>query len=183
MSKYEALKSAIKNFQSDAMEAPILYSTTEMNGKGYKALLGRKLKSLPISVAEWIAVIAVIIVVITVTVGAGTPLFGSGFGGFAVVVYVLLVQRLTIISVGDKNLSFYFIKQKSGTKFDVYDKIILPYDKITNVNVKTGKFNTTFRFEFSIDGKTYKLKTVVPNKKKKMAEQAVNLKHLLEKVS
>jgi len=183
MSRHEALKSAIKNFQSDAMEAPILYSATEMNGKGYKALLGRQLRSIPISVAEWIIMILFLVAgtAATIIVGTvGTPSFAATF---TAVFIVFFVQRLTIVSVGDNNLYFYFIKQKSGSKFDVYDKIILPYDKITNVNVKTGKFNTTFRFEFSIDDKIYKLRAIVPNKKKKMAEQAVNLKHLLEKVS
>jgi len=179
MSKHQALKNAIEGFQSGGADAPILYSTTEMNEKGFKALLGRKLQSRPLPVALWIGVFAIMAVSIVSTVAfrqAGV----STFGAFVPIFVVFFFIRTTLISVGDQGLDFYFIESKRGSKYAVYDKISLPYDRIANVKVKTGRFNTHFTLEFSSEDKNYKIKTSVPNKNKKMQEQAENLKHLLE---
>ena len=65
----------------------------------------------------------------------------------------------------------------------MYDKFSLPFDKITNVKVSTGRFNTAFTFEFLDEGNKYKIRNSVPNKNRKMNEQAENLKILLEEIS
>jgi hypothetical protein len=46
--------------------------------------------------------------------------------------------------------------------------------------VTKGRFNTGFTFEIASEDKKKKKKTSVPNKNKKIEEQAENLKHLLE---
>jgi len=183
MLKYEALKNAIKDFQPDTTDAPIVYSATEVNSKSFKALLGRNLKSIPVHFIEWIIVIATVVAVVALTTAVygqvGAPSFGGFFGGFIAVYIFIYLQRTTAISVSDTNLELYFIYSKLWSKFAVYDKISLPYDKITNVKIKRGIFNTSFRFEFTIDEKNYKMRIVAPNKNRRMTEQAENLKHLL----
>jgi hypothetical protein len=104
------------------------------------------------------------------------PTFAALFPVFFMFYYV----RTTLISVTDKGLDFYFIESKNNLKYEVYDKISLPYDMITNIKVKKGRFNTGFTFEIAIEDKSYKIKTSVQNKNKKIKEQAENLKQLLE---
>ena len=180
MSKYSAFKNAIETFQSGAADAPILMATTEVNDKGFKALLGRKLKWQPgISTGILIAAFAIIAVSafsIALFGNTGTPAFAA----FVPMIVIIFLIRTTFVTIGDSGLDFYFADPRLGSKYVVYDKLSLPYDKITNVKKRTGKFNTGFVFEFSADGKTYKIKTTVPNKIKRTDEQAENLKRLLE---
>ena len=185
MSKHQALKDAIEEFQPGGADAPFSYSTVELNEKGFKALLGRKLNSRPISS---VSVVAWVFVFILAASGAvSTIMIGSvaapSFFSFLPIFIVILVYRTTLISATDDGLDFYFIESKRGSKFVVYDKFSLSYEGITNVKVKTGRFNTGFTFEFLNEGKNYKIRGYMPNKDRKMSEQAENLKHLLEKVS
>jgi len=182
MSYNQALKDAVKEFQPDKAETPILFSSTEVNERGFKTLLGRKLKSIPISIIEWIIVAVVVIasVAITAILGqAGAP----SFAAFVPVFIVIFLIRTTLISVSDNSIDIYFIANKFGTKkYFVYDKISLPYDKITSTKIKAGRFNTKITFVFTIDDKNYKMRTTVPNRKKHMDDHAVNLKNLIETV-
>jgi len=183
MSKHQALRDAIIEFQPGGADAPILYSSIEMNEKSLKALLGRKLKprhkSLYIALLIWAFVIIAASSVVIIAFGqVGAPSFAA-----FVPLFIIILIRTTIISVTDDGLDFYFIEAKRGSKFVVYDKLSLPYDRMTNVKVRAGRFNTSFTFEFTSEDKKYKLKTTVPNKLKKMNEQAENQKQLLEKVS
>jgi len=180
MSQLQALKNAIETFQPGGVDTPILYSTTEYNEKGFKALLGRRLNGRR-SIAVGILIFAIVIIaasaIIVILAGqTGTPVFVTYFPVFI----AIYLHRTTLITVGDAGIEFYFIDSKLGSKYIAYDKFILPYDKITDVKVRTGKFNTSFAFEFSSDEKKYKIKTSVPNKMKKMEEQGENLKDMLE---
>jgi len=180
MSQHQELKNAIEAFQPDGANAPILYSTTVYNDKGFRALLGRKLNGRQ-SVATGILIGLIVIVAITIIIillarQTGTPIFVT----YVPLSVFILLYRTTIITVSDTGLEFYFIDQKRGSKYAVYDKMSLPYDMITNTVAKTGGFNSRFTFEFSNDGKKYKISVSIPNKMKKMAEQADNLKYLHE---
>jgi len=178
MSKYQVLKNTVESSQPGSSSAPILYSTTELNEKGFKALLGRKVKSRPLTA---IVIVAIIILAIST---ASTIVFNQAgaptFAAFVPMFVVFFFYRTTLITVNDKGIDFYFIDAKRGSKYVVYDKMSLPYDKITDVNVKTGRFNTSITFVVPYEGKQYKIKTTVPNKQRKMTEQAENLKQLLE---
>ena len=177
MSLHQTFKKAIETFQPGGSDSPILYTTTEVNDKGFCALLGRKIKSRPISVAMWIGMLIILAVSIASTIAfgqTGAPVFAS----FVPILIVLFLQRSTIISVGDTGLDFYFIDSKGGSKYFAYDMFSLSYDRITNIKVKTGKFNTSIRLEFTNEGKGNYIRTVVPNKMRKMNEQADNLELL-----
>ena len=180
MSQHQELVNAIEVFQPNGANAPILYSTTAYNDKGFKALLGRKLNGRQ-SVATGILIGLLVIVAITIVViflarQTGTPIFVT----YVPVFVFIFLYRTTIIAVSDTGLEFYFIDTKRGSTYVVYDKMSLPYDMITNTKVKTGGFNSRFTFEFSKDGKKYKINVSIPSKMKKMAEQADNLKYLNE---
>ena len=182
MSKHQAFKDAIEVFQPGGADAPILYSTTEMNEKGFVALLGRKLKwywSAPITIT--IIAITIIATSAVVAIIGGTPQ-ATPIAVFIPMFVIIFLYRTTLVAVNGNSLDFYFIDAKLGSKYVVYDKINLPFDKITNVKVKIGKVfkNTHFTFEFLHEGKNYKIKTTIPNKMKKMKEQEENLKCLLE---
>ncbi|MCL1787478.1 MAG: hypothetical protein FWG38_05790 [Defluviitaleaceae bacterium] len=177
MPKHQALKDAIRDFSPGGEDTPVLYSTTEVNERGFKKLLGRNLKSRPISNAVWVFALIIMVgsVALTIMFGtAGTP----AFGGFVPIFVIFFVFRTTVISAGDKGLELYFVEAKWNSRYMAYDKISLPYDRITSVKTKTGRFNAHFTFVFSDEGKNYKIKTSVPNRDKKMEEQAGNLKHL-----
>jgi len=181
MSKYQAMKEAIEAFQPGGANEPILYSTTEVNEKGFKALLGRKVKARPTSVAIWVISILIILMALLAAAAIATGHTGTPtFAAFVPLFVFLFLFRTTLIAVGDNGLDFYFVEHKRGSIYVAYDKISLPYDRITNVKVRKGRFNTSFAFEFSNEGKSYKIKTSVPNKMKKVNEQAENLKRLLE---
>ena len=179
MSKYQALQNAIALFLPGGADAPILHCTTEVNEKGFQALLGRKLKSRPLPAAVWIAAFALMAVSVA-SIIAFAQTGASTFCAFVPVFVVLFFIRTTFVSVGEAGLDFYFAESARGSKYAVYDKISLPYDKVTGVRVRAGRFNTSLTFAFTAEGKTYKIKTTVPNKDKKMKEQAENLKYLLE---
>ena len=179
MSKKEAFKGAIEAFQPGGGDAPILYSTTEVNEKGFKALLGRKIKQRSITVAITICILVIMaasIISVVLAGQTGTPTFIS----FIPVYIAIFVYRTTLITVGDDGLEFYFIESKFGSDYVAYDHFSLPFDRITNINVRAGRFNTRFTFEFSGNDKVYKIKTTVPNKMRKTDEQAENLKYLHE---
>jgi len=185
VSKYQAMKSAIEEFQPGGGNAPILYSTTEMNDKAFKSLAGRKLKTWSIHTVVLIAACVIFLVAISLA----DVFFGGNLGArpapaVFVPFIVIFMFRTTLITVTDNGFEFYFLESKWAS-YVVYDKMSLPYDKITNVTVKTRKFNTYFTFEIpnAIEGKrNYKIKTTVPNKMRKMDEQAENLKLMLAKV-
>ena len=180
MSKYQALQNAIEAFQPGGAGVPIVYSTTEVNEKSFKALAGRKL-NWKVNSTVWLWVILIVIVSITtasiISFGFnGTPAFISFFPLFFVIFFI----RSTLVSVGEDSLDIYFLEATIGSNYVVNDKLNLPYDKIKNVKVRAGKRNTHLTFEFEIDGKAYKLKTSMANKMKKMPEQSESLKQLLE---
>lgn len=182
MSKHQVFRDTIEAFQPGGADAPILYATTEMNEKGFQALLDRKIKRRSMSVGTTIYAFGVITItiisVISLFMGgqAGTPTFAAYLPLFV----VIFLLRTTLITVNDDGLVFYFIDATFGSNYVVYDKFSLPYDRITNVKVQAGKFNTSFTFEFLNENKTYKIKTSVSNKMKKSKEQAENLKYLIE---
>lgn len=178
MPKYQAVKEAIEAFQPGGADVSILCATLEVNEKGFRALLGRKPKARP-GTALWIGVLLILALSVAFTLvfrGAGTLTFGA----FVPIFVVFFLFRTTLITVGDSGLDFYFAEPHFGSKYVAYEKMSLPYDRITNVEVKTGRWNTTFTIEFSNGDKNIKLKTSVSNKMKKMEEQAENLKYLRE---
>jgi hypothetical protein len=179
MEKYRIFKNAIETFQRGGADAPILYSTTEMNEKGFKSLLGRNIKMRPMAP---IIMAFMLIIVITSALTIIFPGYSgtAGFTGFVPVWVIFFAYRTTLITVGADGLSFYCIDSKFGSKYVVYDSFSLPYDKITDIKIKSGRYNTSFTFEFSNDDKKYKIKNYVTNKINKMDEQAQNIKYLKE---
>ena len=185
MNKTERLKNALELFQPGNTDTPILLSVTQRNDKAFKALLDRKLKSSPVYFLEWIVAGALLIGVIAFLIAFTAPgaINGGSFGGGAAALYVLHTYKNTLITAREGGIDFYFTENKFGSKdYIVYDKITLPYDRITNLRVKKGRFNTSFRFEFEHGGKTVKIVTTVSNKKRKLEDQGVNLNSFLEKV-
>ena len=184
-SKYQALKDAIIEFSPGGADAPVVFSSIEVNEKGFKALLGRNLKSRPISSPLVLACIIALFIFAAST--AATVMIGAvaapSYAAFIPVFIVYITHRSALISATGDGFDFYFIESKTGSRFVVYDKFSLPFDKITNVKVSTGRFNAALTFEFLHEGKEYKIRNSVPNKKRKMNEQAENLKILLEEVS
>ena len=179
MSKHQAMVDAIQAYQPDGADAPVLYASMEVNGKGFRALLGRKLKPLPMTIATWISVFIILAFSVVSTIAfmqSGTATFAAYIPLFV----VLYFYRTTLVAVGDEGICFYFAQAKRGPTYHVYDNISLPYDSITNVKVRAGRFNTGFTFEFSVEGKRHKIKASVPNKMKKAGEQAENLIRLRE---
>ena len=176
MSKHQAFRDAIEAFEPGAADAPILYSTTEVNEKGFRALLGRKATARPFTVVVAVCVIAILVISTASTIAFGqvsAPTFAAMFPVF----FIFFFLRTTVIAVTEQGLDFYFVDAKRGKQV-AYDKMSLPFDRITNMKVRPGRWNTSFTFEFLHEEKTYKIKTSVPNKMKKMAEQAENLKRL-----
>ncbi|MDR2599153.1 MAG: hypothetical protein LBC73_02650 [Oscillospiraceae bacterium] len=182
MSKYRILKNTIKEYTPDYADVPILYSTIEYNSKSFEALLGRKLKSGPIPIVFFIVTISIVLISIILT-----ALFGrvgiSGFIALFPVFSIIFFMRTTLIAVGDESMYIYIIEPKRDSTYTIYDKMSLMYDKITNVKVKKGKFNTILILCFLINNKKCKLRITIPNKDKKLLEQSVNLKYLLEKLA
>ena len=178
MSKNQEFRNAIVAFDTDAADAPILYSTTELNEKGFKALLGRRTK------AQFIPTVAAILA-IAFLIGATIGVLAGGAPGATptaslvpLIIVLLFLYRTTFIAVGDEGLDFYFLMHNLGSKYVVDDKMSLPYDKLTNVKKRAGRFNTSFVFEFSHNEKKFKIKTSMPNKRKNAPEQAENMKIL-----
>jgi len=186
MNKTEKLKNALELFQPGSADTPILLSATQHNDKAFRALLGRKAKYSPVHSLEWILAGAVIIAIIAFIVGFHNAHAGAGgsLGGLFTALYIMYFHRTTLIAADERGIDFYYAEKIFARKeYVVYEKITLPYDRITNMKVKKGRFNTTFRFEFSHKGKTIKLVTHVPNKKRKLEEQGANLNSFLEKVT
>lgn len=175
---YQAFRNAIEQFQPGSASAPILYSTTEANDKGFRALLGRKLKSQSILAFVVVTMVGAVAVGVILNFVLGNVMASAPAMFFFVPWFIMFLYRTTLITVGDEGLDFYFCKQVLGSKCIVDDKMSLPYNKLINVDVKTKKSVTYFTFEFTADGKTHKIKTSVPNKKKNTPEQAENLKRL-----
>jgi hypothetical protein len=92
-------------------------------------------------------------------------------------------MRTTLIAAGDESMYIYIIEPKRDSTCTIYDKMSLIYDKITNVKVKNGRFNTILILNFLINSKKCKLRITIPNKDIKLLEQSVNLKYLLEKIA
>ena len=176
MSKHQAYRNAIEAFEPGGVEAPILLSTTEVNEKGFRALLGRKATARPFTVVIAVCVIAILVISTASTIAFGqvsSPTFAAIFPVF----FIFFFLRTTVIAVTEQGLDFYFVDAKGGKQV-VYDKMSLPFDRITDVKVRTGRWNTSFTFEFLHEDKTYKIKTSVPNKVRKMEEQVENGKRL-----
>ena len=183
MSKYQAMKEAVEIFQPNAAEAPFLYSMLEVNEKGFQVLLGRKVKPPPFFAAAFIFVLIIIAVTILSIISfiyKWTPLVSFMPSYIILFITVFYYYRKTLIFISENGLDFYFIESKLGSKYIAYDKISLSYYRITNIKIKTGKYNTNITFEFSKENKSYKIKAAVPNKVKKMNEQAENFKYLFE---
>ncbi|MDR2569612.1 MAG: hypothetical protein LBD23_04855 [Oscillospiraceae bacterium] len=182
MSEYRILKNAIREHTPDYADVPILFSSIEYNSKSFEALLGRKLKSGPIPLKLFIITISIVLVSIILT-----ALFGRiGISGFIVlfpVFSVIFFMRTTLIAAGDESMYIYIIEPKRDSTCTIYDKMSLIYDKITNVKVKNGRFNTILILNFLINSKKCKLRITIPNKDIKLLEQSVNLKYLLEKIA
>jgi hypothetical protein len=182
MLNYQAMKEAIEAFQPGGANSPILYSTLAVNERGFKALLGRNTKQRPI---YGILLICLFVFAAATIITAISPSYtgSSSFASFVPIYVIIFLTRTTLVSVGDNSIDFYFVESRRGRKFVAYEKISLPYDKITNVKARTGRFNTRITFEFSIEGKSYKISATVPNKDKKANEQAENLRSLLAAVN
>jgi len=185
MSKYQKLKDAIETFQPNGADGSILYASTELNEKGFKAILGRNLKSQRITTVVAICVVIILTTstILTVAFGhAGAPSFAT----FLPIFIVLYFYRSTLIVAGDEGLDFYFTSEKFGGAHVVYDKMTLSYDKVTDVKTQTGRRNTRFVVTYSVGEKTYKIKITASNGTKKIPEQAGNMEHLrsiLEKIA
>jgi len=185
---YGRLKNAIYDFQHDAVDAPILWSMTNMSS-GFKALLGRRLKSMSITALPIVMFVLVVISLIGVIVLSGSTRTSLALHAIVWTMHICLwfFRRFTILSITDKGLELYFTQTKfsltHGLKYVMYDKINLSYDRMTNVRVKRGWLRTSFRFEFTSEGKSYKVKTYVLNKSNEMSVQATNLKYLVEMIA
>jgi ribosomal protein L21E len=183
--KYQSLKDAIEAFEPGGANAPILYSTTEVNEKSFKALAGRKISLWPKNTAILIVIYAVLFVTFT----AGLTILTSALGGtatpyfaFVFPVFLIFLYRETLITITDDGLNFYFLERRFFTKYVVSDKLSLPFDRIDSAKVKTGRFNTRVTFTFTDEGKSYKITTSMPNKNKNLQEQAEHLKRLLDAI-
>ena len=174
MSKYETFKNAIETFIASGLDAPILHSTMVVNDRSFRALLGRKIAPEPWPIT-WLAILIFAVSSISFFISGAASTVPVGV--FLPLVIIFIFYRQTLIAVRDEGLDFYFVN-KFKTKATVYDKMSLPYNKITKTKVRSGKLNTYLTLEFSIDNKKYKIKTYMPNKNKKMAQQAENLKYL-----
>jgi len=186
MSKYQTLKDAIEAFQPGGSDAPILYASTEVNEKAFKVLAGRKLKLwtgnttiLMMVCFIFLAVVSVFAVFLNAYLGAATP--APTVAAFMPFI-VMLMFRTTFSTITDDGLNIYFIEYRFGSKYVISDKLSLPYDSLSNVKVRVGKIlrTTNFTFEFLHNNKKYRIRTSVPNRKRKMQEQEGNLKYLLE---
>lgn len=176
MDRYETMKAAV-----GGGDAPVLYASLELNEKGFRALLGRRLNTRPGAITLLVAVTIVLVISVTVTIffgQTGTPTFAAFFP----IWFMFMFIRNVIVAVGDNALDIHFTEPKLGQKYVVYDKMSLPFDRIDNVRVKRGRFNTHFRFEISAEDKSYKIKLSVPNKQRKNDKHTGNLAALLEKL-
>lgn len=183
MNKTQRLKNALEAFQSNSADTPILLSVTQHNDKAFKALLGRKAKSKPVHYLEWVLAGVVFIIGLGFGFFMHNAFTGGGFGGLFAMLYIIYLNRYTLIAAGEGGVDFYYTERKFASKdYIVYDKVTIPYDKITNLKVKRGRFNTTLRFQFPHDGKTIKMITSVYNKKRHLEEQENNLSSFLKKV-
>ena len=185
MNKSQRLKIALEAFQKGSENNPFLLSSTVRNDRAFKALLGRKVKSSPVCALEWIVAGVLLIAVIAFLFVFTQPgaVNGGGFGGTAAVLWVIYYYRNTLITANEEGIEFYFTVNKFLSRdYITYDKFTLPYERITNLKLKKGRFNTTFRFEFEHQGKTLKVVTAVPNRKRNLENQEVNLSSFLEKV-
>ena len=177
----QKLKDAIEVYQPGGADAPILYTSTYYNAQGFKALLGRKpnhMRSVAVSVLICCAIVIMVAAIASIILAgqAGAPVFVVYFPVFATV----FIYRTTIIAVSETGIDFYLVNLMPGSKYVVYDKLSLPYDRITNVMIRAGKFNTRIAFEFSNGEKKYKIETSGPNKTNKLADQTNNMKLILE---
>lgn len=185
MSKYQRFQNAIEGFQPGSENAPILYVTTEVNEKGFKALSGRKLRLW----ASHTGVVLLVCACILVAASLAAVILTRQLGGTAVpaaaafmpAFITVFLMRATLLTVTDVGLDFYFLEIKFGG-YAVSDKISLPYNRISRVKVKAGKVfkYTYFTFWFDDNGKSHKIKISVSNRVRKMQEQSENLNVLLE---
>jgi len=178
MSKYQALTNAIEAFQPGGADAPILYSTVEVNDRSFKALAGRKLKLWSIHTTILLVVCAIFLLAVSVVVAIwGAAPAPAAFAPL----FIAFLFRTTFITVTDDGLDFYFIESRFGSKYVVSDKLSLPYDRISNVKVKVGRIfkQTNVTFEFLHNDKKRKIKVSMPNRMRKMEEQEGNLSYLL----
>ena len=178
MSKYQALENAIEAFQPSGVNAPILYSTVEVNGKSFKALAGRKLKLWSIHTTILLAVCALFLIAVSVAAAfLGAAPAPAAFAPLS----IAFLFRTTFITVTDQGFDFYFIEYRFSSKYVVSDKLSLPYDRISNVKVKVGRVfkQTHVTFEFLHNDKKRKIKVSMPNRMRKMEEQEGNLSYLL----
>ena len=185
MSKHQVLKNAIEAFRPRGADAPMLYATTELSDRSFKALIGRKIKFWTIHYVASVCIILGAIIFaafIPTLIFGGPPVAGAWAGPFAVL-FLILILRTTVIVVGDSGLDFYFVSSAFGSKYTVYDHFTLPYDRISNVGIKPGailKNNRYLTFEFLHEGKKYKIKTSMAKRMRRLPEQEENLKYLLE---
>ena len=184
MTRYQSFQNAIEAYQPGAAALPIVFFTTELNEKGFKALTGRKLKwSLPVFIIIGIAIIILFSAIAAIfSVFGGHPGGAGGASGAIFVAIILpVILRSTLITAGAEGLDFYYVKTGFGSKCTVYDKMSLPYDRLTGVRVKRGKVfkNTQFIFEFMDGDKKIKIKTTANNRMRKVDEHIGNLEHLL----
>lgn len=181
MSRQQAFQEAIEAFQPGGADAPVLYSSVEVSKRSFTALAGRKLKLWSTHTTILVVVCIVFLAVISVA-----TVIWSGNTQTAPVpaifmpLFIALLFRTTLITVTNDGLNFYFLESRFGSKYVVSDKLSLPYDRISNVRVKVGKFNTHITFSFLHNDKTCRIKTTIPSKMRKMEEHEGNLNYLLE---
>ena len=179
MSKYQAYKDAIEAINPGGASAPILISTTTTNDKVFNALIGRKIKSRPLSfyyVLSIFIILAVVIINIVLYRQSGTPVVIA----YVPLIITFFMYRTTLISINDDGLVFYCVEANPGPKYDAFDQFNIAFDRIDNVKIKTGRFNTNITFGFIHNEKKYYYITTVPNRIKKIEEQAQNIKYMLE---
>ncbi|MDR2546207.1 MAG: hypothetical protein LBC96_01690 [Lachnospiraceae bacterium] len=178
MSKYQSLRNAIKEFAPTGEDVPFLCSSTQVNEKAFKALLGRKLKPHPIHMITWLCIFLAGAAIVGITA------FFNQTNPYTIVILVpvfiiLFLNRSSLIAITDDGLRIYFFLSKLKNKNVIYDQVFLPFDKITELAVSKGVYNTDLSFLFDIEEKTHTITMSVPNIDKKMDEQAENLIRLM----
>ena len=188
MPKYKTPKEAIELFQHGGADAPILFAMTKVNRRSFWALLDRNLKSPRRSALTWIGLLAVLLsgsvfVIEGLIYGMTRFAYSQALMVFLSLALIFFPPRIyaTYIVVRDSSLDFYFSSDPSeSSKIKIYDKLSLPYDQITGIQMRLGSYCTKFTFELSNDDKRLRIKTTVPDRVKKMKEQEENVDYLIQ---
>lgn len=186
MSNYEKFQQAIEAFEPGANTNHIVQAQTELNEKTFTALAGRKLslwtgnttKTLVICLLVWFCFVVLVTVLTRAVVG-------GAFAGAWTGLMIIWMFRTTLITLDSNGMNLYFLEiRMTSAKFVVSDKLFLPYDQMTNMQIKTGRVfkNTHIIIEFLLDGKPRKVKLSAPQRVRKAPEHEENLHAMLSKL-